>query len=151
MLVYPDGKGGLVSDLRYLPDTTRLRVIKPYAYLASNEITFTFQERDADAGDLRRRDGRGRRRGRRPQEGGGRRRRDAKHRRGRTHITGSVPPPVPLRVVHDPDGEWRLVGARDGEEEGYGLNPAGTARMDVKVTQSQPPKPEPPAKPKTGG
>ena len=55
---------------------------------------------------------------------------------GRTRITGSVPPQVLLRVVHDPDGEWQLVGARDGEEEGYGLNPAGTAHMDVKVTQS---------------
>lgn len=152
MLVYPDGKGGLVSELQYLPDTTRLRVIKPYAYLASNDLTLAFKNgvltqavsvvdetavpkkvvgalKTAAAAAV----------GMLNIAGGGR------------SITGSVPPPVLLRVVHDPDGEWRLVGARDGKEAGYGLNPAGTARMDVKVTQSQPPKPEPPARPKTGG
>jgi hypothetical protein len=42
LLVYSDGKGGLVSKLLYLPDLTKKRVIKPYAYLAANISTLTF-------------------------------------------------------------------------------------------------------------
>lgn len=42
LLVYTDGKGGLVSKLMFLPDLTRKRVIDPYATLASNNTTLTF-------------------------------------------------------------------------------------------------------------
>jgi hypothetical protein len=42
LLVYTDGKGGLVSKLLFLPDLTRKRVIDPYATLASNNTTLTF-------------------------------------------------------------------------------------------------------------
>lgn len=42
LLVYPDGKGGLVSELKFLPDTTTKRSIDPFAVLAQNETTLTF-------------------------------------------------------------------------------------------------------------
>lgn len=42
LLIHSDGKGGLVSKLLYLPDLTKKRVIKPYAYLAANNSTLTF-------------------------------------------------------------------------------------------------------------
>ncbi|MDP9412553.1 MAG: hypothetical protein M3Q08_00285 [Pseudomonadota bacterium] len=42
LLVYSDGKGGLQSQLLFLPDQTRKRSIDPYAYLASNESTLVF-------------------------------------------------------------------------------------------------------------
>lgn len=44
LLIYTDGKGGLKSDVLYLPDTTKLRVIKPYAYLAKNDTTLKFEK-----------------------------------------------------------------------------------------------------------
>jgi len=44
LLVYSDGKGGLVSQLVYLPDLTQKRVINPYAYLAANNSTLTFDK-----------------------------------------------------------------------------------------------------------
>jgi hypothetical protein len=44
LLVYSDGKGGLVSQLLYLPDLTQKRVINPYAYLAANNSTLTFDK-----------------------------------------------------------------------------------------------------------
>ena len=42
LLVYSDGKGGLQSQILYLPDRTRMRSIDPYAYFASNEATLVF-------------------------------------------------------------------------------------------------------------
>ena len=42
ILVYTDNKGGLVSTLIYMPDTTKMRQIKPYSYLATNKTTLTF-------------------------------------------------------------------------------------------------------------
>ena len=47
LLVYSDGKGGLVSQITFLPDTTKKMSVRPYAYLASNESTLQF-----DAGML---------------------------------------------------------------------------------------------------
>jgi len=42
LLLYSDGKGGLKSEVLFLPDTTKLRFVKPYAYGASNQTTLTF-------------------------------------------------------------------------------------------------------------
>lgn len=42
LFVYSDGKGGIISKIIYLPDTTQKMSIKPYAYLASNESTLQF-------------------------------------------------------------------------------------------------------------
>ncbi|GGC93423.1 hypothetical protein [Undibacterium terreum] len=43
LLIYTDGKGGLVSKLLYLPDMTKKRSIRPYAYLSSNNTTLKFE------------------------------------------------------------------------------------------------------------
>jgi hypothetical protein len=42
LLVYTDGKGGAVSQLKFLPDVTTKRSIDPFAVLAQNETTLTF-------------------------------------------------------------------------------------------------------------
>lgn len=42
LLLYTDSKGGIKSEVLFLPDTTKLRSIKPYAYGASNKTTLTF-------------------------------------------------------------------------------------------------------------
>jgi hypothetical protein len=42
LIVYSNGKGGLKSEVKFLPDLTRKRSINPYAYLAKNETTLTF-------------------------------------------------------------------------------------------------------------
>lgn len=42
LLVYTDGRGGISSQLIYLPDVTNIRSIDPYAVLAKNETTITF-------------------------------------------------------------------------------------------------------------
>gem|GEM_PF-3076201 len=42
ILVFTDNKGGLVSELHYLPDLTRKQHVKPYNYFASNHTTLTF-------------------------------------------------------------------------------------------------------------
>ncbi|MEQ1515122.1 MAG: hypothetical protein ABL931_01380 [Usitatibacteraceae bacterium] len=42
LLVYTDGKGGLTSSVLYLPDTTKLRTVHPFAYGAKNDTTLTF-------------------------------------------------------------------------------------------------------------
>jgi hypothetical protein len=47
LLVYSDGKGGLISQIKFLPDTSRKMSVQPYAYLSSNESTLQF-----DAGML---------------------------------------------------------------------------------------------------
>jgi hypothetical protein len=42
LFVRSDGKGGLSTDIVYLPDTTQKMSIRPYAYMASNDATLTF-------------------------------------------------------------------------------------------------------------
>jgi hypothetical protein len=42
LLVYTDGKGGLRSEIKFLPDTTTKRSVDPFAVLAQNESTLTF-------------------------------------------------------------------------------------------------------------
>src|SRR5687767_5295823 len=37
ILVHSDGKGGLVSELLFIEDTTRKRAIRPYAVLSQNK------------------------------------------------------------------------------------------------------------------
>lgn len=44
LLLYSDSKGGLNSKLLWLPDTTRVMTLKPYAYLAKNDATFKFDK-----------------------------------------------------------------------------------------------------------
>lgn len=43
LLVYTDGKGGVKSELLYLPDSTKKRSIRPYAYGAKNDTTLKFE------------------------------------------------------------------------------------------------------------
>lgn len=43
LLVYSDGKGGVVTHVQYLPDRTRLRSVHPFNFLASNKNTLTFK------------------------------------------------------------------------------------------------------------
>jgi hypothetical protein len=43
LLVYTDSKGGIKSEVLYLPDTEKKRSIRPYAYGAKNDATFKFQ------------------------------------------------------------------------------------------------------------
>lgn len=47
LFIYSDGKGGIVSQIKFLPDTTQKMSAQPYAYLSSNESTLQF-----DAGIL---------------------------------------------------------------------------------------------------
>ena len=42
LFVRSDGKGGLSSEIVYLPDTTLTMSVRPYAYLATNDATLTF-------------------------------------------------------------------------------------------------------------
>lgn len=44
LLVHTDGKGGLTSELIWLPDTTKVMTIRPYTYLAKNEGALKFDE-----------------------------------------------------------------------------------------------------------
>lgn len=44
LLVYTDGKASVESKLLYLPDTTKLRTIKPYNFGAKNDATFRFDK-----------------------------------------------------------------------------------------------------------
>lgn len=44
LLVYSDSKGGLISKVIWLPDTTRVMTLKPYAYFAKNESSFKFEK-----------------------------------------------------------------------------------------------------------
>lgn len=43
LLVYTDSKGGLKSEVLYLPDTQKKRSIRPYSYGAKNDATFKFE------------------------------------------------------------------------------------------------------------
>lgn len=42
LLVFSNGKGNITSQLVYLPDTTRMMALDPYAFAASNDSTFKF-------------------------------------------------------------------------------------------------------------
>jgi hypothetical protein len=42
VLVYSDGKGGLSSSLIWLPDTTKVRILRPYAWASKNNATYKF-------------------------------------------------------------------------------------------------------------
>jgi hypothetical protein len=42
LLVYTDNRGGLTTRLLWLPDQTKKRSARPYAYLASNDVTLSF-------------------------------------------------------------------------------------------------------------
>jgi hypothetical protein len=42
LLVQTDNAGGLKSELKWLPDRTKLRQATPYKFLAKNEATFEF-------------------------------------------------------------------------------------------------------------
>jgi hypothetical protein len=141
LLVYADGRGALKTEVLYLPDTTRKRVIDPYAVLASNNATLSFKD-----GTLT----------------GTRSEVDetvvpaavleslkvaavaaaAFARPGEAALPEAMlPPPALFRIVHDPDGAWRLVGDRSDNEltEGYPLGQDGK-RVDIRVVQFEAPK-----------
>jgi hypothetical protein len=42
LLIYSDGKGGLISQIKFLPDTTEKMSVQPYAIFATNESTLQF-------------------------------------------------------------------------------------------------------------
>jgi len=42
LMVTPDGKGGVTSQILALPDTTHVNSARPYAFLASNNTTLSF-------------------------------------------------------------------------------------------------------------
>lgn len=125
VLVYTDGKGGINSSLVYLPDTTRKRLIKPYAWAAKNHSTIHFKDgvlTDAkavvdetvlplaviDAAKQIALKGLA-------MDGGG----------GGSSL--QVPPPALFRVFVDPKGNVRLRG-------GYGTDADGNVReIDVTV------------------
>ncbi len=44
LFVHTDNKGGLTSEFVYLPDATKKRAAKPFAYLAKNKTTLTWDE-----------------------------------------------------------------------------------------------------------
>lgn len=43
LLLYTDSKGGLKSEVLYLPDTTKLRSVRPYAWGATNNTALSFE------------------------------------------------------------------------------------------------------------
>jgi hypothetical protein len=45
LLVYSNGKGGIVWELHHLPDSSKLMSAKPYSWFASLESSFVFDER----------------------------------------------------------------------------------------------------------
>jgi hypothetical protein len=42
LFVHSDGKGGISSEIVWLPDTTKKMSIKPYALLATNKVSLSF-------------------------------------------------------------------------------------------------------------
>lgn len=44
LMVFTDNDGGLTSQIVYLTDRTKKMSVRPYAYLASNEVTLKFQD-----------------------------------------------------------------------------------------------------------
>jgi hypothetical protein len=43
LLVHTDNEGGLVTRILYLPDPTKKRSVRPYAYLANSSTTLNFK------------------------------------------------------------------------------------------------------------
>lgn len=52
LFVYPDGKGGIASEVKWLPDTTQVFSAKPYAILAKNESTLEFSASALTSADI---------------------------------------------------------------------------------------------------
>jgi hypothetical protein len=44
LLVYSDGKGGVVTKVHYLPDRNKLRSVHPFNFMASNKNTLNFKD-----------------------------------------------------------------------------------------------------------
>ena len=44
LFIHSDGKGGLTSEIIFLPDTNEKMSIRPYAYFAFNETTISFDK-----------------------------------------------------------------------------------------------------------
>jgi hypothetical protein len=42
LIIHTDNKGGLTSQIQYLPDTTRRMSVRPYSYGATNEFELKF-------------------------------------------------------------------------------------------------------------
>jgi hypothetical protein len=134
ILVHTDGKGGLVSRLLYLPDTTQKMSIEPYAYLAKNKTTLTFtngmlvfSKSEVDETIV-------------PKSiienlktaavAAAKKGFDAPQ----MDTVTKVPAPALFRVIVDPNGGIYLLG-------GYGLDPNGDKRQDIRVVVSEPAKP----------
>jgi hypothetical protein len=130
ILVYSDSKGGLHTELLFLPDTTRTKVIDPYAWVANNKTVLTFNHGVLTtssevlddtvvpkaiveaaktaliaAADLPKAD----------------------------EANDEVPPPALYRLWVNDDGSAELIG-------GYGTDPAGHKRQNIHVKVSQPDK-----------
>jgi hypothetical protein len=136
ILVHTDGKGGLVSRLIYLPDTTQKLAIDPYAYLAKNNTTLTFtngmlsqtrsviDETIVPKGII---------------EGLKTAAVAAAKAKGFDLPQGEsvtkIPAPALFRVIVNADGSIHLLG-------GYGLDPSEKDRQDIWVVVSEPAKPQ---------
>ena len=42
LFVHSDGKGGVVGEIVWLPDTTKKMSVRPYAFLATNKVSLAF-------------------------------------------------------------------------------------------------------------
>lgn len=42
LFVYPDGKGGIAAEVKWLPDTRQTLSARPYSFLAKNDTTLEF-------------------------------------------------------------------------------------------------------------
>lgn len=49
LLVVPDAIGGYTTEIVYLPDSTKLRYIEPWQYLASSKVDLTFTNGSLDS------------------------------------------------------------------------------------------------------
>ncbi len=134
ILVHTDGKGGLVSQLIYLPDTTQKLAIDPYAYLAKNNTTLTFRngmlvetksvidETVVPKAII---------------EGIQKAAVAAAKAKGmdlpQVDSVTKIPAPALFRVIVNTDGSIHLLG-------GYGLGPSEKDRQDIWVVVSEPAK-----------
>jgi hypothetical protein len=128
LLVYTDGKGGLKTQFLYLPDTSRKKVLDPYAWLANNNITLSFNKgmltgnkivvdetvvpkaviEVAKIALI------------------------ASFDAGKGPPGDEIPPPALYRIWVNTDGSVELIG-------GYGLDVDGNGRQNIRITVSQPP------------
>lgn len=134
LLVYSDGKGGLKSQMLYLPDTTKKKVVRPYVWMANNNLVLTFDKGvltesvdtidetivpkaaiDAAATALIAAADAGKAAGEKD----------------------AIPPPALYRIWVNTDGGVELIG-------GYGLDVTGTFRENLHITVSQPPEKDAP-------